>query len=82
MPVTTELDGYLKQLRSKGQWFEDRLFAKFTIEAIAAWRKMADKAVVVFFREIVGGSAADSEVVQSLKGVPGWLRGDLTFRSS
>jgi len=47
LPVTTELAGYLKQLRSKGQWFEDRLFAKFTIEAIAAWRKMADKAVVV-----------------------------------
>jgi hypothetical protein len=73
LPIDAELGGHLKQLRRKGQWPEDRLFGKLSIDAITAWRKVIDKGVVVFLREVLGASILDEEVEQSLIEVPEWF---------
>jgi hypothetical protein len=75
LPVATEIGTYLRRLRRDGQWFEDRLFGKLTIEAMAAWRKMIDKCVIVFLREVLRGSTEDHEVERSLEQMPEWFLG-------
>jgi hypothetical protein len=73
LPNDPELTRRLKELRNNGQWFEDRLFGKLTINALDAWTKMVDKAALVFLREVLGGSIDDHEVEQSLSAVPAWF---------
>jgi hypothetical protein len=73
LPAATELVSQLRRLRREGQWFEDRLFGKVTIEAMAAWRKLIDMSAIVFLREILGGSIEDHEVEQSLEQPPEWF---------
>ena len=82
LPADADLVRYLRQLRKKGQYHEDRLFGKFTIEAFAAWGRMIDKAVVVFLREVLGGSTEDGEIERSLAVVPEWCGRDLINRCS
>jgi hypothetical protein len=53
---------------SEQQWLAARLR-----EASEAWQSLAGPAVIVVLRVVLGASATDQEVTDSLRGLPGWL---------
>jgi hypothetical protein len=52
---------------------EERWFVEGLLESCYAWQELADKAVLVVIRRVVGGSVEDWEVEDSLRGTPDWL---------
>ena len=73
LPFSKDLTRQLEQLRTHGQWDEDRFFGMVTLEAASAWNKLVDTAVLIFVRQVVAGSATDEEVSASLETVPDWI---------
>ena len=54
---------------------ESNLFIGRLREALEAWRPLAEKAVLIVIREVVGGLVTDEELEASLGVVPEWLEG-------
>jgi hypothetical protein len=73
LPLTAETATLLEKTRRHGQWPEDRLFAELTLRASKSWEALVDHAVLVFLREVLGGSLTDDEVVESLSIQPEWI---------
>jgi hypothetical protein len=49
-------------------WFRARL-----LEAVRAWRPLVEGGLLVILREVLGGTATDEEVQQSLLRTPPWI---------
>lgn len=59
--------------RCGSQFPEQQWLAARLREAAESWRELAESAVVVLLREVLGGTVTDEEVESSLRGQPKWL---------
>jgi len=75
LPIKKRVRRHLKRLRKKGQFFEDRLFGKITVNAIDVWDRVVDVGAVVFLRKVLGATVLDEEVERSAGVVPAWIVG-------
>jgi hypothetical protein len=66
--LAQHLAGAGPQQFDESDWFVRRLS-----EAVEAWGKLVERAVLVVLREVVAGTVTDGELVASLANVPGWL---------
>lgn len=55
------------------QFPEYDLFVQRLREAVTAWEKLVDRAILVVLRDVVGASVSDDEIKASLTVVPDWL---------
>ena len=55
------------------QWPETDWFVGRLREAIEAWEKLVERAVLVVLRRVVDGSVLDEEITASLHVTPAWL---------
>jgi hypothetical protein len=81
LPLTSTATTELERLKTSGQWDEDRLFAGLTLDAADSWNKLVDQAVLVFLRLAVSGAVEDQEVLDSLTGLPDWMKGGYTCQT-
>jgi hypothetical protein len=66
--LKAHLKGAGKQQYPESDWYVRRLR-----EAVAAWEKLVDKAILVVLRWPFDGSRTDEEIRDSLSEVPDWL---------
>jgi hypothetical protein len=55
------------------QWEEMDWFIGRLLEALDAWQKLVERAMIIVLRKVLDASVLDEEVVASLKRVPDWL---------
>jgi hypothetical protein len=72
LPDSSRLKSYLKTA-GKQQFPESDWYVRRLGEAVAAWERLIDKAVLVVLRWPFEGSWSDDEIRDSLSGVPDWL---------
>jgi hypothetical protein len=68
--------GHLERhLQTSGlqQFDEYDRFVYYLLEAVGAWRELAERSVLIVLREVVGGLVTDEELNASMCTVPDWL---------
>lgn len=67
-----------KHLANAGrqQWSESDWYITRLREALGAWEKLVERAVLVVLRHVIGPLVSDEEIVESMSTVPLWLSED------
>jgi hypothetical protein len=72
LPDGRKLTKYLANA-GRQQFDECNTYIRRLREAIHAWHKLVDCAVIVVLRHVIGGLVEDDEITASLQTVPPWL---------